>query len=78
MLDGINEILSKHGMELNYKGIVFKDRKSILKFVENAFTVTIGKELEEQGLEYKMNRRRQTLKYNEPFILKKDIRILKK
>lgn len=78
MLDGINEILSKHGMELNYKGIVFKDRKSILKFVENAFTATIGKELEEQGLEYKMNKRRQTLKYNEPFILKKDIRIRKK
>ena len=70
----LDNLCDKYGMKLTDNGIYFKDRLCYNKFIKEALSNTIIKELNENGYEAKINPRIQAIKYNTQIVNKKDLK----
>lgn len=60
-LGSIGEVLAKYGMEIRFNSVKFRDATTLKKFVIQALEQTVVKELNELGLDVKLNKRFQKL-----------------
>lgn len=60
-LGSIGEVLAKYGMEIRFNSVKFRDSTTLKKFVIQALEQTVVKELNELGLDVKLNKRFQKL-----------------